>query len=790
MKFHLVLLTLTAYIIGILSSGVLHFSFLHVLITCIIIFALFISIYNLTRESIHKKKVLSLAIVIVFFMTGFYLTDIRLNYRSSLVDIKGSNVSVKGVVSKQINYNNRTVYWLSNPTVNTNEQCIQNKIEKIQLTVYEPSSSFDYGDIVEVRGILNVPEPKRNPGGFDYKKYLQARNIYTVIGVSDGQAIKSGEIIGNPLLKAASLLRSRINQIVDNLPANEKSILLAILLGDKSGLTPENRQIFQGIGIMHIFAVSGLHVGFLIFFIVAITNLLKLPSLIGKNNTNLIIMACLILYCAVTGFSSPVVRASIMLGIYFFGRDNWNNIFTANALFLSALIILLINPLYLFDAGFQFTFCATAFIIFISPILRTNKHFKIKNEMIAVSLSAWLGTLPLTMYYFNHFAPLGIISSVPAGFMAGIVIALGFITLIADLFHGGLAQIFVMAVGGTIYYSQKGLFLLSKIPLVGEGSFIATPKIGSILFFYVAFVLTFIAYFHRFNPHFRMFVLRKSKQIAALILIILILIVSINILNPPVLEVVFLDVGQGDCIFIKTPSGHTILIDGGDNIGDYNMGDLVAVPFLRHKGIKKLDLVINSHPDADHLAGLYPVLKEYPVGIILIPTGFDEDYEYLKEIVRDKGINYTYSSKGQAFQIGEDVFLNVLHPPMDYSVSLGSNNNSLVVELVYKDISFLFTGDIEEEAINHMLPYTTQSNVLKFPHHGSQYSFNEEYLAKVNPEVVVIQVGARNPFGHPGKNVLEYFETRGVPVYRNDLHGAITVYSKGQRIDKVETVIE
>jgi competence protein ComEC len=521
---------LIAYIAGIIIASLIKLPQVYLLG----LFLLFIVL--LLRQNSVKNKIFPIILIFTFFFAGYHLMYLKINFNSALLNQVNNNLILQGMVVETITYDNRVVYKLKNPIILLPDRKIYGRNEAVQLIVYDTSDTYSYGEIIEANGILEIPNSKRNPGEFDYKSYLRIRNIFTCMYVSPKDIVKVGEVIGNPFLNCASQIKNRLVNIIESLPITEKNTALGILLGDKSGFAPEDKGHFQNLGIMHIFAVSGLHVGFLIFILITLTNLLRFPALIGKTNTNIIISICLLLYCAVTGFSTPVIRSSIMLGIYLFSRNPWNNNLTANALFLSAMIILIINPLYLFDAGFQLTFSATAFIIFLSPILQKNKYFKIKNEMIAISLSAWLGTLPLTIYYFNYFAPLGVIAAIPAGLMAGIVIILGFIALVTDLVIESLTEIFVIAIGGTIYYSRVVLLLLSKLPFIGDGIITATPKVSSILTYYALFIFIFISFFHRFNPSFKLFIHKKSKVLKYLIIITVLLIILFNILTPHQLE--------------------------------------------------------------------------------------------------------------------------------------------------------------------------------------------------------------------------------------------------------------
>jgi len=812
MGFKIVLGILIFYMLGTIASVSIESLLLAMVLFLFILIAFFL--YASTNSS-NKRKVFGL-ILITFFISGFLITFHKTTYVSPFREHTGRIVEVEGMISGYKVYSNRTVYWLKNPVVYVGDDRVLGKRqERIQLNIYEPTFNFSYGTVVRVREVLREASPRRNPGGFDYQKFLEKRNIFTIIHAGEHQVIKVGERSGNPLLRVGLGMKERFSELSYTLIDHEGGIFRALILGETSGLVPEDRDVYQGIGVMHIFAVSGLHVGFVMSLLFAATSFFRKPSsssakapppstnnkgiaarispllesLFSTNNIiNIFIIVCLLIYCAAIGFPSPVMRASIMLGIYLWGRENWNNVQTANSLILAALVLLLLNPLMIFDAGFQLTFIATAFIIFLTPILKASKYFN--KDWIAVPLAAWLGTVPLIAYYFNIFAPLGIVTAIPAGYMAGGAVIIGFIAFILDFISPHLSQFLMTSVGGIIFYSNHILHLFAVLPIVGEGIIIATPSIPTIFLYYFAFILICAAYHHRYNPHLKFFMLKNYKPVIALVLICIVILLSFQIFTPSYLEVVFLDVGQGDCVLIRTPNGRVVLIDGGGITGNHNYGDLVVVPFLRHLGIRKVDVIISTHYHTDHLAGLYPVLRQYHVDLVLMPRGFNEGYEYLKEILNERGISYAYGLMGQSIMLEPNIYLNVIHPSASYPLSRGVNNHSLVTELVFNNISLLFTGDIEMDAMNYMLPRISQSNVLQFPHHGSaNTSFHVGYLERVDPEIVVIQVGRNNPFGHPGRIILEYFEDRGVPIYRNDLHGAITIYSRGQEINRVDTVI-
>jgi len=251
---------------------------------------------------------------------------------------------------------------------------------------------------------------------------------------------------------------------------------------------------------------------------------------------------------------------------------------------------------------------------------------------------------------------------------------------------------------------------------------------------------------------------------------------------------VFLDVGQGDAIFIRTPQGHNILLDGGGKpayMGDIDeTGRFVVVPFLEHRRIKKLDMVIVSHPHEDHYGGLSPVLEKFPVER-LVTTAEEpgtQSYSELLELAHKKNISREIVREGDMYTAGPFLEMKVLNPPEQLfsGNENDTNNNSLVLHLRYKEVGFLFTGDIEARAVERLLSKQKipAVQILKVPHHGGYLGNLRELLDSASPRAAVISVGT-NSFGHPHTSTLAGLEESEVEVYRTDLHGAVIIRSNG-----------
>lgn len=279
--------------------------------------------------------------------------------------------------------------------------------------------------------------------------------------------------------------------------------------------------------------------------------------------------------------------------------------------------------------------------------------------------------------------------------------------------------------------------------------------------------------------------LKKYKiSLAVFSLIIVLLPICFRFLVPSgeVFCVVFLDVGQGDCIFLKTPSGHTILVDGGGETkrSESTLGRWTLEPFLRHEGINTIDIVILTHPHEDHVQGLLPVLDDFKVRMVLepgIPHGSKSYREFLSK-VENRHIQYRRATRGQVIDFGDGVKAQILNPTSCrlYGTSDDFNNNSVVLRFSYGKSSLLLTGDAGIEAEESILSSNirVKSDILKIGHHGSRSATSEAWLDAVSPKYAVISVGKHNSFGHPSTQVLSTISDKNIVLYRTDINGAIT----------------
>jgi len=246
----------------------------------------------------------------------------------------------------------------------------------------------------------------------------------------------------------------------------------------------------------------------------------------------------------------------------------------------------------------------------------------------------------------------------------------------------------------------------------------------------------------------------------------------------------FLDVGQGDCIFLRTPSGRTILVDGGGRLNaPYSdlMGMKVVTPILRREAVNRIDVMVLTHPHDDHVQGLVPVLRDFYVGMVLdpgIPHG-SQSYRRFLSLVKARRVPYRRAMRGQTIDFGDGVRAEVLHPSLAClsGTSSDANNSSIVLRLTYGNSSLLLAGDADAEAEGDILAsgVRVRSDILKVAHHGSNSATSDEWLDAVGARLAVISVGRSNPFGHPSRRVLDRLSARGISIRRTDRDGAVIV---------------
>lgn len=632
---------------------------------------------------------------------------------------------------------------------------------------------YQRGDTIKLEGDLKPPPKPGNPGEFDYSSYLAYQGIYYNLTVkAAGQAGLIKPAAGP--IKWIDSFRSRAELLTrESLSQPEAAVLLGMLLGGRAGMEEEQYTDFQKTGIVHLFSVGGLHVGFLLLLTAWLCSLAGF----GHRGKFWVGVCFLLVYGTMVAWPPPVIRAVLMgiLGLlaYYSGRENS----LLNALAISGLVILLINPANLFNLSFQLTLLATWGLVYLFPLLRERLPFKGWGwDMILIPITAELAVLPLVAYYFNLFTPISIFTNILTTYLAGGAVILGFMAFLLAFFLPSLAALFLFPAGLLI---EGILFVVQwtkSIP--GAYVWVAAPAAGMIVLYFIAMWAATEALKKQARRRYMLW----SGTLGLIFFTSLLLPASFY--NRGCLEIVFIDVGQGDAALLKTPQGRFILVDGGGS-QFYDVGAKKVLPYLHYRGIRSLDMIINTHPDIDHMQGLESVAEEMNVNCLVLPASIADSEEYLplRTTAAYKHMPVYTVVSGQQLDLEEGLEIKVLNPPDKIYEGQDFNRESIVLQVKYRDFSALLTGDLPAETMPQLLEEVDLPIFLvKVPHHGSKGSLWPDFYRKLKPHYAVISVGENNPFGHPNAGVLETLAREEIKVLRTDRDGAIVVRSDGRNL--------
>lgn len=626
---------------------------------------------------------------------------------------------------------------------------------------YEPA----IGARIKVEGVLMENEPALNPGGFD------ARLYYTTIGIS--ARLFSGKLTAvsadqNFLRELLWQCKKSLGKALDAVLSKEDAAFIkTMLLGDKSDLTPQQKEIYQEAGILHILSISGLHISLLgmgLYKLFQKSRIPRMPAVILSA-------VLMLLYGEMIGLPLSAFRAIFMFLLRLLADILGRTYDGLTALFLCGALLVLEQPLYLLHAGFLLSFLSVLAILWLKPALHIPElRFPALKEGLAASLAIGILTLPVQLcfyYEISLYAPFFNLLVLP---LTGLVLLLGMAAMALALLSIRLASLPVLLLHGILLFYEKGSLFVGSLPyhLLTFGR----PAAWQIGIFYVLVLLVI-----RFPA------LRFRYQAGLLGGAVFLLCIHFHI----GLTVTVLDVGQGECICLELPGGETYLIDGGSSsvseVADYRIE-----PFLKSRGITGLDAVFLSHGDSDHINGILRILKEDTIEIrtLILPVAADIDEQGFSEILSMAGerkIPVLFMSAGMNWQSGE-VVLTCLHPAVDFAAE-NDNAGSQVLYLSYGNFSMLFTGDTEgngEDALLEALRNygITNLSILKVAHHGSGGSTGEELLRQLSPDIAVISYGKNNVYGHPHPELLNRLYESGCRIFGTGGTGAVSFYTDGR----------
>lgn len=663
-----------------------------------------------------------------------------------------------------------------------------------KVQVYAPAEeagSLKYGDKVGVAGKAFLPEPRRNPGGFDMRKYLARESIHVCLRADGISHVDPGH--GNPLFHRVHSLKKKLRRSLSagNVAPDTIAFLRAIILGERREVEEDFKEALRRTNTMHILAISGLHVGIMAFFIYF---LLSRLLLVPQSISSLVTIAAVAGYSLLTGLHPPVFRASVMSAVFLLGPILKRRSDSLNSLAAAAVVILCVRPGDLVTAGFQLSFAVVLAILLLSDRVflglvamlglrpdpgfltvgawrrRIYRALEYPLRLFAVSVAAFIGSFPLIVHYFHYISFFSPLCNMVVLSLVGFIVPLG-------LLSGAVGLLSLTAAGAVNALNSS---LISGLRAVVE--FFAM-RIGAVNMSPPPVMFVFAFYGTICIVGFARTVKRVALPAASLALVTLGVFVCGEMArrHPGSVEVTFLDVGQGDCAFVEFPDGRRMLVDGG-SVTKSDVGRHVIVPFLRWSGVNELDAVVVTHYDPDHINALSDVLRDIRTRLLILrcgpPAPNIPEAQRLLSLAQAKRIPLRLVGAGEELPLSGKTESRVLNPPGEDDLSRFSENDlSVVLKLDYGGASVLLCGDIESKVERRLLRegVPVQSEVIKVPHHGSNTSSLEAFIRGVQPDVAVISCGRGNIYRHPSPQVLERYALLGIRVFRTDRDGAIRV---------------
>ncbi|MFZ7110944.1 MAG: DNA internalization-related competence protein ComEC/Rec2 [Desulfatiglandales bacterium] len=674
--------------------------------------------------------------------------------------------------------------------------------ERLIVTVYNHAQSFFPGDRILFPARLRAFKNFENPGGYDYESAMRFKGLACGASVSDGRSIVplGKGALGFPMgvvEKARGPLRRLFREGLDD---RNRAIYSALILGERQDIDPDLREAFTASGLGHILAVSGLHIGLIAWLSFGVSKWVFSRSYHLVLKTDIRKLAALVTcfpvvgYTGLAGFQVSSQRAMIMVLTYLFSvligreKEKWST------LALAALLVLALDPYELFGISFQLSFCAVIGILWLTPILYNKfpknrfleercPHFIQRCLVYMKGLVAVTGTtmfflLPITAFYFQRIS----LVSIPANLMAAPLLGLWVIPmgLLSALFlpvSVSAADLFLQAGAWGLKWIETVIAYWSRLPWAEV--WVVTPSILEIGLFYGLLYALILGRTYRWAR-------------AGLVILSCVTLVDIGYwvyqtqFNPN-LKVTFLDVGQGNAALVQFPGNQRMLIDGGGFSRDhFDVGKMVLAPYLLRSKIRRIDYLVLSHPQSDHMNGFRFVAAHFHSREFWY-NGDEVDtrsFIELMHILQNRKIDKILP---QSLREGRDIAgvrIELLHPlgggaeDVDLNASMDLNERSLVLKISYKGKSILFPGDIErlaEGTLTSRYGYALQSDVLLAPHHGSKTSCSRPFLEKVSPSLCVISSGRGNRFGFPHAGTIKRLTDMGCAVIRTDQNGAIRV---------------
>ncbi len=582
----------------------------------------------------------------------------------------------------------------------------------------------------------------------------------------------------------AAAWNHRIKNVLETiLPQKESALAEAMITGDRDDIDAGIEELYTRAGVTHILCISGLHMSLLAFYISVILRRILHQS---QRKTAAATLCICMAFLFLTGFSPSSVRAVVMISLVCLGQMIYQRHEWLNSIALAALVILLVNPLYLWSAGFQLSFLSVLGIYVGARVIPKGHTWYGKiGEMMGISFFASLFGMPVAAYHFYYISTVSVLANLVILPLSGILLGCTMLAALSGMIFLPLGIFLAGPVYVIFQIYEKVCQMVTMIPY----SYVAVgkpPVIGILCFYGLVCLICF------YRPQ------RRFRVGTAVCTSLLLVTLMGNRLLWHRNTLAFLNVGQGDCAVLTTYDHRAIVIDGGGKhnkeLGE-NTGVTILEPYLASKGVTQIDAVFLSHLDGDHSTGILELLDDMPVEGIYVSAMKAADAqmdEQLQEIVEKNQISLYTMKHGDMIHstaLGE---MTCLFPIYEDKAAESENERSLVLRYAYGDTSVLFTGDLEakEELLLERNNLIEETDILKVSHHGSKTASTESFLQALTPDTAVISCGANNLYGHPHKEVLERLSACGAEILRTDEMGSIVVTISPEGEAEVTTAAE
>jgi len=756
---------------------------------------------------IKRPFVWIFGILLCFFLLFRFVYGKQMDKHYYCLDSYSGKQAVLGGIVEHIDEKPKSFYlFLKNVSVRVADSTqIFSFSDFLIITDKNQGKTYSSGNGLQIKGVLSSFSNPSGPGQFNEKAYYKEKNIYYKMAAEKIWVCSEMARQPNQFLYQ---LRSKFQKVYAGcMEEKEAGILSAMLLGEKSLLDADVKSLYQSSGISHILAISGLHITILCTLLYQLMIFLGFPRPCPFLATTVF----LICYGIMTGFGIATSRAIYMMFLLLLARETGRSYDAPTAMAFSAVIILLQKPYALFSCSFLLSYGAMAGVYIVYPAFKlflfgkTAKKCrkpgkferfltKLREKLVTsllFNLSIWLATLPVMLYFFYEIPTYGILINLMVLPFLPVLVVLSLFGGIAGLFCLPLAEIFLFPASLILACYEKFCTFALKLPQPVQ--VLGCPSGFSVFLYYLLLLMLVVCIYLQ--------LLQKGKFPVAVFCLSVSFFVLLYHAPVPGLRITMLDVGQGDGILIESRSGEVILIDGGSSsisgVGQYRI-----LPHLKYYGIRKIDYLLMTHPDEDHISGQRELMQKNGTGGIRIENYLipklaeklqDTNYHSMKELAIRQKIPVSFIRAGDTL-VSSGLKLLCLHPEPGFDTD-SANACSVTLQLSYQSFSMLLTGDLEkegEEAVVRKLKGEKQAQVapssrpgftvLKVAHHGSKNSTCGEFLSLVNPMIVLISCGERNRYGHPHRELLERLKDAGSAIYQTPEHGVIQITTDGSRI--------